>query len=55
VADAESRQATAVEAYPVNDPALGSQFRGPRALYDATGFAEVAVRARDTVVRRPTS
>jgi len=52
VADAEAREATSVEAYPVNDPTLGSQFRGPRALYDAAGFTEVAVRARDTVVRR---
>jgi GNAT superfamily N-acetyltransferase len=52
IADAPGRGATAVEAYPF-DVEGGSGFRGPRALYDAHGFTPVAVRARDTVVRRP--
>jgi hypothetical protein len=53
VADAADRDATAIEAYPLNEGVGFSGFRGPRALYDAAGFAEVTVRARDTVVRRP--
>lgn len=55
VADAASRGATAVEAYPFNEGVVGDSpdFRGPRSLYDARGFTEVKVRARDTVVRRP--
>lgn len=55
VADAASRDATAIEAYPFNaDTELhGPNFRGARAMYDARGFAEVKVRQRDTVVRRP--
>lgn len=53
VADATSRGATAVEAYPFNgDDGAGSGFRGGRAMYDASGFTEVKVRQRDTVVRR---
>ena len=54
LADAASRQAEWVEAYPfleVED--AGTNFRGARALYDERGFTEVKVRARDTVVRRP--
>jgi GNAT superfamily N-acetyltransferase len=52
IADASARNATAVEAYPLRDGVGFSGFRGPRALYENTGFAEVTVRSRDTVVRR---
>lgn len=55
VADAAARGATVVEAYPFNEgrESDNPNFRGPRPMYDATGFAEVKVRQRDTVVRRP--
>jgi GNAT superfamily N-acetyltransferase len=53
MADAPSRGASAVEAYPVNAGVEGSShFRGPRSIYDDAGFTEVTVRQRDTVVRR---
>jgi GNAT superfamily N-acetyltransferase len=55
VADAASRDAHWIEAYPFNDGRGNDNpdFRGPRQLYDERGFTEVHVRARDTVVRRP--
>jgi GNAT superfamily N-acetyltransferase len=53
VADAGSRGATAVEAYPFNEGVpSASHFRGPRPLYDHLGFTEVRVRQHDTVLRR---
>jgi GNAT superfamily N-acetyltransferase len=54
VADAPGRGARWVEAYPFHSAveALGAKdFRGPRSLYDARGFVEVAERERDHVVR----
>lgn len=56
IADAASRGARWVEAYPLND-GHGVEvvnFRGPRSLYDSRGFEVVKVRQRDTVVRRAT-
>ena len=54
VADASERGATAVEAYPINaDLAAGSGLPRSRRMYAAAGFTDVAVRSRDTVVRRP--
>ena len=53
IADAPARGASAIEAYPLNEGIGFSGFRGWRPMYDGAGFAEVAVRARDTVVRRP--
>lgn len=54
VADAPDRGATAVEAYPLHEAGpLYSGFRGGRPMFDAAGFTEVTVRARDAVVRRP--
>ena len=57
VADAVSRGAEWLEAYPFNEGRDNDNpdFRGPRHLYDERGFTEVKVRARDTVVRRPVS
>jgi GNAT superfamily N-acetyltransferase len=52
LADAVSRGASAVEAYPVNDATAGSGFRGQRSMYDAAAFTEVEIRHRDTVMRR---
>ncbi|MGY6501937.1 MAG: N-acetyltransferase family protein [Acidimicrobiales bacterium] len=53
IADAPGRGADSVEAYPFSaEIEQASAFRGPRALYDATGFTEVAIRERDRVVRR---
>jgi GNAT superfamily N-acetyltransferase len=55
IADAPSRGASWVEAYPFNgEPAdAAGNFRGPRAMYDQRGFEAVRERTRDTVVRRP--
>lgn len=54
IADAAERGAEWVEAYPFHTRADESapDFRGPRPLYDERGFTEVAVRERDSVVRR---
>jgi GNAT superfamily N-acetyltransferase len=54
VADASARGGDAVEAYPFNQPAedAGTNFRGPRTLFEAAGFAELKARTYDTVVRR---
>lgn len=53
VADAPSRDAGWVEAYPRNDAedGDGGHFRGPRSMYDARGFEPIQVREKDTVVR----
>jgi GNAT superfamily N-acetyltransferase len=52
VADAPSRGATAVDAYPFNaDTDRQVDFRGTRNTFDRAGFTKVKVRTRDTVVR----
>jgi GNAT superfamily N-acetyltransferase len=55
IAEAPGRDAGWVEAYPARDPddSDAANFRGPRSMYDARGFAPVEVRERYTVVRRP--
>lgn len=53
IADAGERGAAAIEAYPFNEKHDLPNFRGDRKMFDARGFAEVKVRQRDTVVRRP--
>jgi len=55
IADASSRGATWIEAYPHNEPEQSdaSHFRGPRSMYDARGFTPIEVRERDTVMRLP--
>lgn len=54
IADAPARGAEWVEAYPRNQVVEGApgHFRGPRGLYDSQGFTPVAIRQKDTVVRR---
>jgi GNAT superfamily N-acetyltransferase len=54
IADGAARGATWIEAYPHNEPQGNdaSHFRGPRSMYEARGFEPIAVRARDTVMRR---
>jgi GNAT superfamily N-acetyltransferase len=52
LADAPGRGGDAVEAYPFNESAGTPNFRGSRAMYEAAGFGEVKVRARDTVLRK---
>jgi GNAT superfamily N-acetyltransferase len=54
IADAASRDAAWIEAYPLNKPddSDARHFRGPRSMYDARGFEPIKVRERDTVVRR---
>lgn len=53
LADAPSRGAAAVEAYPFNaDTERLVDFRGTRSMFARRGFTEVAVRGHDTVVRR---
>lgn len=54
LADAPSRGVTWVEGYPfVSAPGDGgSDFRGPRSLYEARGFEAVEARERYTVMRR---
>lgn len=56
LADAPSRGARFVEAYPFKDGVAQSEadhFRGPRAMYDARGFEPAEERERYVVVRRP--
>lgn len=56
LADAGRRGAQWVEAYPFIDPGDdAASFRGPRSLYEARGFEQVAERSRDVVVRRRAS
>ena len=54
IADASGRGAAWIEAYPHNKPEASdaSHFRGPRSMFDARGFEPIAVRERDTVMRR---
>jgi GNAT superfamily N-acetyltransferase len=54
IADASARGAAWIEGYPFNNPQENDahHFRGPRSMYDARGFEPIAVRERDTVVRR---
>jgi GNAT superfamily N-acetyltransferase len=53
IADAPSRGAQAVEAYPLNaNVPTGGGFRGSRAMYEALRFEAVKVRTFDTVMRR---
>jgi GNAT superfamily N-acetyltransferase len=55
IADGADRGAAYVEGYPRRDGETGdaAEFRGPRALFDARGFAPVEDQERYTVVRRP--
>jgi GNAT superfamily N-acetyltransferase len=57
IADSSERGADWIEGYPRNEPDenAAAYFRGPRSMYDARGFEPVAVRERDTVMRRPTT
>ncbi len=54
IADAARRGAAWIEAYPRNEPEVSdaAHFRGTRAMYERRGFEPVAVRERDTVMRR---
>jgi GNAT superfamily N-acetyltransferase len=54
IADAPARGASWIEGYPHNAPEASDagHFRGPRSMYEARGFVPIAVRERDTVVRR---
>lgn len=55
IAEAPSRGATAIEAYPfltVGDEAA-SNFRGPRSMYEKRGFEEVSRTDRHAVMRKP--
>lgn len=53
LADARRRGASWVEAYPFLPEHDGpDSFRGKRSMYEATGFEQVATRARDVVMRR---
>jgi GNAT superfamily N-acetyltransferase len=54
IADAPSRGAAWIEAYPRNHPDANdaAYFRGARSMYEARGFKAIEVRERDTVVRR---
>jgi GNAT superfamily N-acetyltransferase len=57
IVDAPGRGAAWIEGYPFNAPEHNDagHFRGPRSMYDARGFEAIAVRERDTVVRRAAS
>jgi GNAT superfamily N-acetyltransferase len=54
LADAPSRGVGWVEAYPFKDAGddAARNFRGPRSMYDATGFEPIVERERDVVVRK---
>ncbi len=53
VADAVSRDASQVEAYPLKDDGDAfSNFRGAKTMFGAAGFADVKERTHDVVVRR---
>ncbi|HUQ40209.1 MAG TPA: GNAT family N-acetyltransferase [Acidimicrobiales bacterium] len=57
IADAPARGAAWIEAYPFvaeHDDDAGN-FRGPRPMWDARGFVEVARTDRHAIVRRPVS
>jgi GNAT superfamily N-acetyltransferase len=55
IADAPSRGAAWIEAYPHSKPEEGDagHFRGARSMYEARGFLEVEQKERCTVMRRP--
>lgn len=55
IADASSRNAAWIEAYPHSKPEAGDagHFRGTRAMYDARGFKPVEERKNYTVMRLP--
>jgi GNAT superfamily N-acetyltransferase len=52
--DATDRGAEWIEGYPYNEPDEGDpgHYRGPRHIYEASGFEPVEERERDTVMRR---
>ena len=54
IADAASRGASWIEAYPHNEAAASDagHFRGARSMYEARGFVQIEVRERFTVMRR---
>jgi GNAT superfamily N-acetyltransferase len=54
IADAPSRGAAWVEAYPNNEAREGDpgHFRGARSMYETRGFEVVEVRERNTVMRK---
>lgn len=55
IADAATRGATWIEAYPHTDPDVAAEakhFRGARSMFDARGFEAVRTLERQTVVRR---
>lgn len=56
IADANTRGASWVEAYPHSEPEANDagHFRGPRSMYEARGFQSVEVREHFTVMRRQT-
>jgi GNAT superfamily N-acetyltransferase len=55
IADAPSRGASWIEAYPHNTPEAGDagHFRGTRAMYEARGFKPVEEKKNYTVMRLP--
>lgn len=54
IADAPGRGVRWIEGFPFNDAGDDDahNFRGPRSLFDRYDFEEIAVRERDTIVRR---
>ena len=54
IADASTRGASWIEAYPHNEPQQSDagHFRGPRSIYEERGFQPIEVREHYTVMRR---
>jgi len=54
IADARTRRASWIEAFPHNKPEASDagHFRGARSMYEACGFQPVEVREQYTVMRR---
>lgn len=54
IADATSRGAAWIEAYPHNQPndTAADHFRGPRSIYESRRFEVIEVREHETVMRR---
>jgi GNAT superfamily N-acetyltransferase len=54
IEDASARGASWIEGYPHNEPegSDAGHFRGPRSMYEASGFQPIEVRERYTVMRR---
>ena len=54
IADASTRGASWIEAYPHNEPQQSDagHFRGPRSMYEERGFQPIEVREHYTVMRR---